>query len=56
VRYIRSVAPGVWEGALLLSPGRYRFLLRVDGSRWVVPAGVPVERDSAGMVAVLIVR
>jgi hypothetical protein len=54
---LRRTAPGEWEGMLRLRPGRYRFLLRVNGVEWVVPEGVPVERDrDGGMVAVLRVR
>lgn len=48
---------GTWVGALELSPGTYHFTLLVDGSDWVVPAGVAVVPDRAGgMVAVLEVR
>jgi hypothetical protein len=44
----------VWEGVLALGPGTYHFNLFVDGTDWVVPAGVALQKDvHGGIVAVL---
>ncbi|HEY6061700.1 MAG TPA: glycogen-binding domain-containing protein [Gemmatimonadales bacterium] len=54
---LRPVGDNLWEGAFVLSPGRYRFNLLVDGRTWVVPGGVATVPDGAGgMVGVLLVR
>jgi hypothetical protein len=46
----------VWEGALTLAPGIYRFVLLVDGKDWVVPAGVATAADGmGGKTAMLVV-
>lgn len=53
---LQSVAPDIWEAALHLAPGTYYFNLVVDGTDWVVPAGVAVIPDGmGGMLAVLTV-
>jgi hypothetical protein len=47
---------GRWAVPPGLAPGVYRFNLRVDGERWVVPDGVPsVEDGFGGQVGLLIV-
>jgi hypothetical protein len=49
-------AAGRWVLPTALSPGVYRFNLRVDGERWVVPDGVPAADDGfGGEVGLLIV-
>src|ERR1051325_7195219 len=51
---LQSVAPDIWEAALQLAPGTYYFNLVVDGTEWVVPAGVAVIPDGmGGMLAIL---
>jgi hypothetical protein len=51
---LESVAPDIWEAALQLAPGTYYFNLVVDGTEWVVPAGVAVIPDGmGGMLAIL---
>jgi AMP-activated protein kinase-like protein len=47
-------AGGAWQGVLALPAGTYRFTLVVDGTDWVVPAGVAVRKDGrGGIVGVL---
>jgi len=47
----------VWEIALPLAPGTYRFNVRADGGPWVVPPGVTAYADDfGGIVAVVVVR
>lgn len=47
----------VWAAWLRIPPGRHEFKLVVNGSEWVVPAGVAVARDSTGgLIGLLIVR
>jgi hypothetical protein len=54
---LRRDAEGRWTLPAGLSPGIYRFNLRVDGMRWIVPDGVPVADDGfGGEVGILIVR
>ncbi|MEX2473249.1 MAG: glycogen-binding domain-containing protein, partial [Gemmatimonadota bacterium] len=54
---LRQDAEGRWTLPAGLSPGIYRFNLRVDGMRWIVPDGVPVADDGfGGEVGILIVR
>jgi len=53
---LHAVGGGIWESALILAPGSYRFSLLVDGTEWVVPGGVAVVSDGmGGVVAVLTV-
>jgi hypothetical protein len=33
---------------LVLAPGTYRFTLVVDGTRWMVPAGIATVPDDMG--------
>jgi hypothetical protein len=37
-----------WQIRLVLAPGTYRFTLVVDGTRWLVPAGVVTVPDEMG--------
>ena len=37
-----------WQARLALAPGTYRFTLVVDGTRWLVPAGVVTVPDEMG--------
>jgi hypothetical protein len=47
---------GRWVLPATLEPGAYRFNLRVDGARWMVPEGFPVLDDGfGGTVGLLIV-
>lgn len=49
-------AAGRWILPAGLAPGIYRFNLRVDGMRWVVPDGVPSSDDGfGGEVGILII-
>ncbi len=41
-------ATGRWIVPAGLAPGAYRFNLRVDGERWIVPEGVPQTDDGYG--------
>src|SRR6267378_4452666 len=51
---LRGLGDDIWEAALQLTPGTYYFNLVVDGSEWVVPAGVAVISDGmGGLLAVL---
>jgi hypothetical protein len=51
---LRGLGDDIWEAALQLAPGTYYFNLVVDGSEWVVPAGVAVISDGmGGLLAVL---
>jgi hypothetical protein len=53
---LQAVGDDLWEGAVTLPPGTYRFNLLVDGSDWVVPAGVATLSDGlGGLVALLVV-
>lgn len=53
---LHGLGDDIWEAALVLPPGTYYFNLVVDGSEWVVPAGVAVVSDGmGGLVAVLTV-
>ncbi|HTH65850.1 MAG TPA: glycogen-binding domain-containing protein [Gemmatimonadales bacterium] len=48
---------GIWEWALKLTTGTYRFDLQVNGRDWVVPDGVALIKDrDGGMLALLVVR
>jgi hypothetical protein len=54
---LRPLGGGRWEIELPLTPGSYRFALVTDGSRWMVPRGVPsMPDDFGGRVGLLIVR
>jgi 1,4-alpha-glucan branching enzyme len=54
---LRQTREGVWETSLPLTPGTYRVNVRVDGGRWLPPAGLPqADDDFSGAVGVLIVR
>jgi hypothetical protein len=49
-------ASGDWPVPPGLGPGVYRFNLRVDGERWIVPEGVPeVEGGYGDRVGLLII-
>jgi hypothetical protein len=49
-------ASGRWVMPATLTPGVYRFNLRVDGERWVVPDEVPsVDDGFGGRVGILII-
>jgi len=49
-------ATGRWVVPVGLAPGAYRFNLRVDGERWIVPEGVPQMDDGyGGRVGLLII-
>lgn len=49
-------ASGRWIVPAGIEPGVYRFNLRVDGERWVVPEGVPsIDDGYGGRVGLLIV-
>jgi len=49
-------ASGRWLAPAGLAPGVYRFNLRVDGERWVVPEGVPeIDDGFGGQVGLLII-
>ncbi len=53
---MRTLGGDLWEDALVLPPGTYRFDLQVDNRDWVVPSGVAIESDrDGGMVALLAV-
>jgi AMP-activated protein kinase-like protein len=53
---LTALGNDLWEGAVTLPPGTYRFNLLVDGSDWVVPAGVATLADGlGGLVALLVV-
>ncbi|HSB54933.1 MAG TPA: glycogen-binding domain-containing protein [Gemmatimonadales bacterium] len=43
-----------WTGTLRLAPGLYHFVLLVDGTDWVVPAGVTRVPDGMGGFAALL--
>ncbi|MDX1492994.1 MAG: glycogen-binding domain-containing protein [Longimicrobiales bacterium] len=45
---LRRVGDGEWAVPVELAPGVYRFNLRVDGERWIVPDGVPEVDDGYG--------
>jgi len=54
---LRQTHAGVWEVMLPLTPGTYRVNVRIDGGRWLPPAGLPqAEDDFNGVVGVLVVR
>ena len=49
-------ATGRWIVPAGLAPGVYRFNLRVDGERWIVPEGVPrIEDGYGGRVGLLLI-
>jgi hypothetical protein len=46
---------GSWTTSLPLKPGIYEMNIRVDGGRWLAPAGIPSKNDEFGQsVGVLI--
>ncbi|HXV90525.1 MAG TPA: glycogen-binding domain-containing protein [Gemmatimonadales bacterium] len=45
---LTPTGPGTWQVRLTLAPGTYRFTLVVDGTRWLVPAGVVTVPDEMG--------
>jgi len=52
----RGDRPGTWRVPTPLSPGTYRFNVRLDGREWIVPAGVTRLQDEfAGEVGLLVV-
>ncbi len=51
------VARGRWQAVLPLARGAWRFQLVIDGSRWIVPPGVPrLPDDFGGEVGVLVIE
>lgn len=52
---LHALGDDVWEGTIRLAPGTYRFNLVVDGSDWVVPAGVATLSDGLGSLVALLV-
>jgi hypothetical protein len=52
---LREVGKAQWEGVLAIAPGTHRFNLLVDGTRWLVPAGIAVVTDDLGGTAGLLV-
>ena len=49
-------ATGRWIVPVGLAPGVYRFNLRADGERWIVPEGVPqIDDGYGGRVGLLII-
>jgi hypothetical protein len=53
---LRRLDSGEWSGAFLLSPGIYRYNVRVDGGDWIVPPGAGrVSDDFGGEAAVLVI-
>jgi hypothetical protein len=54
---MKQTRDGIWEVSLPLAPGTYRVNVRIDGGRWLPPAGLPqAEDDFNGAVGVLVVR
>jgi hypothetical protein len=54
---LRRVADDIWEIALELGPGIYRYSLVVDGETWTLPSGAMGEPDGfGGQVGLLVVR
>ena len=53
---LERVAEGVWEVVLRVASGMHRLNVRVDGGRWLAPAGTTHAADEfggqVGMVAV----
>jgi hypothetical protein len=48
---------GWWELPVRLPSGRYHVNVRVDGTQWMAPPGLPVTRDEfGGTVGVLVLR
>lgn len=45
---LERAGSGEWRVPASLGPGVYRFNLRVDGERWIVPEGVPEIEDGYG--------
>lgn len=53
---LRRARDGRWLLPDDLEPGVYRFNLRIDGTRWIVPAEVPsVEDGFGGSVGILVI-
>ena len=42
------VGRDAWQVRLVLTPGTYRFTLVLDGTRWLVPAGIVTVSDGMG--------
>jgi hypothetical protein len=54
---MKQTRDGVWEVLLPIAPGTYRVNVRIDGGRWLPPAGLPqAEDDFNGAVGVLVIR
>lgn len=53
-RALARAADGRWHVVLAAPPGRTRFSFRVNGARWVVPAGVAWEPDDFGGAIALV--
>jgi hypothetical protein len=54
---MKRTGNGVWEAHLPLRSGTYRVNVRIDGGRWLPPAGLPqAEDDFNGAVGLLVVR
>jgi hypothetical protein len=50
-----SLGHDAWQATLPLGAGVYHFSLVVDGTRWVVPGGVPIVPDDFGGEAGLLI-
>lgn len=54
---MKHTRDGVWQVSLPLTPGTYRVNVRIDGGRWLPPAGLPQAEDEFnGAVGVLVIR
>ena len=52
---LREVATGRWEATVRMAPGAHRCNVRIDGDRWIAPAGTtPVEDDFNGRVGLIV--
>ena len=53
----RHVGGELWELRVRVAPGLHRLVVRLDGGRWTVPAGLPPAPDDfGGEVGVLVVH
>lgn len=53
---LARIGEGIWEIQLKLEPGVHRLNIRIDGGRWLVPAGARPEQDEfGGVVGVVVV-
>ena len=54
---LKSHGNGIWAGTLVIPPGSHEFNLVVDGTQWVVPAGVAIIKDEmGGLTGLLVVK